>query len=163
MGKVIVVLLGGFLVIFCVALEGLEDAQVAYMLAEQETSGLLPIGEFRVDQAGGEPSGTLLDIDEFIGVAPVYITPTSPPNGEINVFYELTLRATGGSPPYTWVVVSGNLPDGLSLNSSTGVISGEPVTEGMFNFNVGVQDGLYSDTEALRITVLAPGEGGSED
>jgi IPT/TIG domain/Cellulase (glycosyl hydrolase family 5) len=40
--------------------------------------------------------------------------------------YSNTLTATGGTPPYNWSVTSGPLPSGLTLNSSTGVISGTP-------------------------------------
>ncbi len=40
--------------------------------------------------------------------------------------YNNTLSVTGGSPPYNWTITSGSLPSGLSLNASTGVISGTP-------------------------------------
>ncbi len=52
---------------------------------------------------------------------------TSPlPNGQVNTPYTATLAATGGMTPYTWSLTSGTLPAGLSLNASTGVISGTP-------------------------------------
>jgi len=40
--------------------------------------------------------------------------------------YSNTLHATGGTPPYNWSISSGSLPSGLTLNSSTGEISGVP-------------------------------------
>lgn len=40
--------------------------------------------------------------------------------------YSNTLKVTGGTPPYNWSITSGSLPSGLTLNSSTGVISGTP-------------------------------------
>lgn len=43
---------------------------------------------------------------------------------EQGVLYEFQLEATGGLPPYTWNLSSGNLPDGIFLEGSTGKISG---------------------------------------
>src|SRR5215469_10640595 len=54
------------------------------------------------------------------------ITTTSLPSGQIHVAYSATLAATGGTTPFTWSLTSGTLPAGLSLNSSTGTISGTP-------------------------------------
>jgi len=48
--------------------------------------------------------------------------------------YASTLVATGGTPPYTWAVVSG-LPAWASLNTATGVLTGTPATSDVGNFN----------------------------
>ncbi|MBU6435629.1 MAG: hypothetical protein KJS98_20160, partial [Nitrospirae bacterium] len=55
------------------------------------------------------------------------ITTASPINGTINTPFNVTLAAAAGTPPYTWSII-GNLPPGpgLTLNSTTGVISGTP-------------------------------------
>lgn len=52
----------------------------------------------------------------------------------INQPFTATLTASGGTPPYTWTLTSGKLPDGLSLTPATGVISGTPAAIGTFNF-----------------------------
>ncbi len=57
---------------------------------------------------------------------PLNITTTSLPNGQIGSAYSATLAATGGTTPYTWALTSGTLPAGLSLNASTGTITGAP-------------------------------------
>ena len=59
------------------------------------------------------------------------ITTTSPlPNGKVGNVYSQTLSATGGTSPYTWSIISGSLPAGLSLGTSTGAITGTPTTAG---------------------------------
>ena len=58
--------------------------------------------------------------------APLSITTTSLPNGQVGSPYSATLAATGGTTPYSWSLTSGTLPAGLSLNASTGAISGTP-------------------------------------
>jgi hypothetical protein len=57
---------------------------------------------------------------------PVTITTPSLPNGQIGTAYRATLTATGGTAPYTWSLISGTLPDGMFLNTSTGSITGTP-------------------------------------
>ena len=57
------------------------------------------------------------------------ITTGSLPNGQVNVPYNATLAASGGTTPYTWSLTSGTLPAGLTLNASTGTISGTPTTK----------------------------------
>jgi hypothetical protein len=42
----------------------------------------------------------------------------------------MQLGALGGTPPYTWEVVSGNLPSGLNLDTTTGRITGIPTQAG---------------------------------
>ncbi|MHC4712700.1 MAG: putative Ig domain-containing protein, partial [Planctomycetota bacterium] len=88
--------------------------------------------------------------------APLNITTTSLPDGYVNTFYSQTMVATGGVAPYTWSVFSGSLPAGLSLNSSTGEISGTPTTEETANFGIQVLDSQGtpdSDTQALSILI----------
>ena len=86
------------------------------------------------------------------------ITTTSLPSGTLNVPYTVTLAAGGGLTPYTWQISIGSLPAGLSLNSSTGAVSGTPTAAGTFNFTARVADsGNPSQiaTRDLSITVSA--------
>jgi hypothetical protein len=73
----------------------------------------------------------------------VSVTTTSLPGGVIGTAYPgATLQAAGGVTPYTWAVTTGSLPAGLSLNTSTGAISGTPsgTFVGPVNFTVTVTD-----------------------
>jgi hypothetical protein len=88
--------------------------------------------------------------------APLNITTTSLPSGKRNRAYSQTLQATGGVNPYSWSLEAGSLPPGLTLNASTGVISGKPTTVGTYNFTVRVRDSQSTsanDTQVLSITV----------
>ncbi len=56
----------------------------------------------------------------------IKISTSSLPNGQTGTAYSTTLTATGGVLPYTWSLTSGFLPAGLTLNASTGAITGTP-------------------------------------
>ena len=82
------------------------------------------------------------------------ITTTSLPSGTIGIAYSQTLQAVGGTTPYTWSLSSGTLPASLSLNASTGAITGTPATAGTSNFTVMVTDSATNTaTKPLSITV----------
>ena len=61
------------------------------------------------------------------------------PDGSKNQSYNTTLVAADGVEPYTWSIVSGSIPAGLTLNPA-GVISGTPHEAGDFSFRVRVLD-----------------------
>ncbi len=69
---------------------------------------------------------------------PPSITTTSLPNGVRNGTYNAQLQATGGTLPYTWTMTGS--PAGLTINSSTGKITGSPTVSGIFNVTVTVRD-----------------------
>ncbi len=73
---------------------------------------------------------------------PFQVTTSSLPGGTVKTAYTAGLTANGGNPPYKWSIVSGNLPIGLHLHKSTGVISGKPSMSdsGVYTFNVKVVD-----------------------
>lgn len=78
-------------------------------------------------------------------------------DGTVGTAYSLRLTADGGAPDYTWSVVSGYLPDGLTLNSTTGEISGTPAVTGEFHFTVQARDNASATAEkALLITIYNP-------
>ncbi|WP_157892252.1 MULTISPECIES: DUF7927 domain-containing protein [Frankia] len=78
----------------------------------------------------------------------------APPAGQVGVAYSNTLVVTGGTAPFTWSVSAGSLPPGLTLNSSTGVLSGTPTTAGSTPFTVQVSDAFgATDTQAVTLTV----------
>ncbi|RKY11296.1 MAG: hypothetical protein DRP82_07645, partial [Planctomycetota bacterium] len=88
------------------------------------------------------------------------ITTTSLPEGyDGQTGYSATLTATGGTGTYTWSIVSGDLPPNLTLDPSTGVISGDIASNASssspYNFTVEVTDGQRTAQADLSITVYA--------
>ncbi len=76
-----------------------------------------------------------------ISIAPALSSAGCPAGtGVVGLTYNATLNASGGTPPYGWTVVSGQLPGGVSLNSSLGQMLGIPLAAGTFNFGLKVSD-----------------------
>ncbi len=81
------------------------------------------------------------------------ISTSSLTNGTVDIQYSATLAATGGTSPYTWALSNGNLPAGLTLNTS-GIISGTPAVAETYSFTVLVTDSnSLTANKALSITV----------
>ncbi|MDB7885612.1 InlB B-repeat-containing protein, partial [Flavonifractor plautii] len=82
--------------------------------------------------------------------APNIITDTLP-DGKVGEAYSQTLTANGTT-PIKWSI-SGALPDGLTLDETTGEISGTPTTAGTASFTVKAENSAGSDTKELSITI----------
>lgn len=81
------------------------------------------------------------------------------PAGTVGSAYSSSaLSASGGFGSNAWSVASGSLPAGLSLNSSTGALSGTPTTSGTSSFTIRVTDaqGFTADSpQSVTISVAA--------
>lgn len=85
---------------------------------------------FEVTDAAGKTATATLSVTSVVP-APLAISTTSLPPGTAGTPYSTTLQATGGAGTDTWSVTSGTLPDGLSLNPTTGAITGTPTDDGI--------------------------------
>jgi len=90
-------------------------------------------------------------ISENAAAAPTVTTDTLP-NGKVGEAYSHTLTADGTT-PITWSVSGSALPEGLTLNETTGEISGTPTAEGTAKFTVKAENSAGSDTKELSITI----------
>ena len=111
----------------------------------------------RVQDSGGLADTQVLSITINQPAPPPApnITTTTLPAGTISQFYNQTLQATGGTGGLTWNIAAGNLPAGLNLNQTTGVISGTPIVPaGTSTFAVRVVDAAgQDDTQGLSIVI----------
>lgn len=84
-------------------------------------------------------------------------------SGTSGAAYSGQLQASGGTPGYTWAISSGMLPPGLTLNASTGVISGTLSTgrvatqSGTYNFSATVTDSANPAQTATVATYILVG------
>ena len=64
------------------------------------------------------------------------LTSTASAVTEVGQLYSQTNAASGGLGPYTYSLSSGTLPAGLTLNSTSGTVSGTPTTAGSFGYTI---------------------------
>jgi len=86
------------------------------------------------------------------------ITNITLPTGTIGANFRVGLAATGGTQPYRWTLVSGKLPEGITLGID-GVLAGVPLEAGQFPFVVRVTDSTGATVTAnlsLTINVAPP-------
>ncbi|MGE0434311.1 MAG: Ig domain-containing protein, partial [Planctomycetota bacterium] len=91
-------------------------------------------------------------------------------DGYLTQGYSVTITHTGGQDPIAHTISAGSLPPGLTLNSSTGEISGTPTSVGNYSFTVQIEDNVNdTDTRDYTIDVYAlpqissPGSGALAD
>ncbi len=115
-------------------------------------------------------SSTGFEVNVQGGKLGMIITPATLPNATDAAAYNQTIKASNGTMPYNFAIVGGtpagglytggDLPSGLSLNASTGQISGTPTEGGTFTFQVTVTDSSIpvnqSETVTYTLVVDAP-------
>ncbi|MGA9750656.1 MAG: putative Ig domain-containing protein [Acidobacteriota bacterium] len=86
---------------------------------------------------------------------PITVAPSTLPAGVVNVPYDQTISALGGSAPYAYAVSVGTLPNGLNLDPATGHLSGTPTANGAFDFTITATDssGTCTGSTAYVLTI----------
>jgi large repetitive protein len=88
----------------------------------------------------------------YVSPAPtLQITAVSPlKSGFVNYPYSGSVSISGGVPPFKWTLLSGSLPAGLSLNTSTGQIGGVPSAAGTSTITVQVTDSTLPASQVVQ-------------
>ncbi|WP_042415288.1 putative Ig domain-containing protein [Streptacidiphilus anmyonensis] len=109
----------------------------------------------------GTPSQTSIQHLVLTVVRPLQVSTLTLPGAVTGTPYSQALRATGGTGPYTWSAV-GSLPSGISLDPTSGVLSGTPDAKAMdaSTFTVQVTDSgqpaLTTAPQTFTLTVVPP-------
>ncbi|SDQ35237.1 putative Ig domain-containing protein [Pseudoxanthomonas sp. CF125] len=91
-----------------------------------------------------------------VGAAGIAINPSTLPDGAVGTPYSQALAATGGVGPYSYSLLSGALPVGMSF-SSAGQFAGIPRSAGTFSLNVRATDANgQTGTQAFTFDIAAP-------
>jgi hypothetical protein len=115
------------------------------------TSEFISGGTISIASCGSNTTVNLLPV-----CSPEQMALTCPANsGIVGIPYSSELTATGGESPYTFSITGGNLPAGLTLNTSNGDITGSPTAANPAGFTAKVVDssGLSLDTSSSSCTI----------
>lgn len=110
----------------------------------------------------GAPFALQQNYTIVVGLPTISIDPPSLPNGSAGVAYNAQLSSSGGIAPYSYTLLSGALPTGVSFTSA-GTLSGIPRSDGNFSITLGATDSngqtasrVYTFTITPATVVLAP-------
>ena len=141
--------------------EGYPPAGISLSKASGLIAGVAKEVERAVFRVNVTDSDLNSDIAEYFinvrGEELVIIT-VSLEEGMVGSYYEHALEATGGLPPYQWSLVSGELHDGLALDSGSGTITGNPKEPGSALLVIRVTDTVTGESlSEFKLTISSLG------
>ena len=132
------------------------DSATGMVFGTPSQSGSQTYGLRVVDGQSYSSTTTPLCQVSIINATPLILSTTSLPTGLVSAFYSAGFSASGGLLPY-YFTVNTSLPAGLTLNSSTGLISGTPLQTGTVGFTLRLADSLEAVINRdFSIAITAP-------
>jgi len=143
----------------CTATAGFSSSQISGTLTVTPPAAGASAYTMTCTNAAGVATETATLIVE----APLSVSTSSLPSGQVGMAYSETLAASGGATPYAWTLTGGTLPAGLSL-SSDGSITGTPTASASnvaLTFKVTDSSSpAQSATANLSLTIASAPSGG---
>jgi hypothetical protein len=122
-----------------------------------------PVGDHTIGVIA-DPDGSVVEPDEANNIrdaAPLNIFEDSLaldtetlPGATLTIPYHVVLAASGGDGHYAWTVLSGALPNGVSL-AEDGTLEGTPTRTGSYDFEIGVESRGMTDRRAYSVEVVS--------
>lgn len=115
-------------------------------------------GEFTVavtvKDAAGETASSSFQL--IIRTTPVFITTSALAAGQAGMVYQERLSAQGGVPPYSWGIIQGAAPEGITFSPAVGTLEGTPgeASDNLIRFQVLDSEGK-SDSADLELRIKA--------
>ena len=110
--------------------------------------------------SNGVRTSANISVQSVHSASPLSITTSALSSAQVNAAYSASITAQGGTAPYSWSLISGSLPNGLTLNPSTGVIAGSVSQAGAFTFTTEVTDAsAHTATQQLTLSATASNSG----
>lgn len=105
-----------------------------------------------------DSTGRMTSKSFTIGVdLPLRIADAQIPTTLVNTSYSKAMDATGGHGAYTWSISTGNLPTGITLNPSTGILNGQTTSAGSFPVAITVMDAVgRTATKSFTLKISTP-------
>ena len=100
-----------------------------------------------------QPTGCADADTTVVSTSPTITSAAPSATAVVGTPYSSTITASG-TPSATYTVTSGALPSGLSLNSTTGAITGTPTAPGSYTFTVTAANGTTPDVSANYTVVV---------
>ncbi|WP_206543617.1 beta strand repeat-containing protein, partial [Sphingomonas sanguinis] len=124
------------------------------------TAGYVGSDSFTYTATNGSGTSSPATVTITVTAPTLTLAPASVSGGTAGTAYSQAFATSGGTAPYSYAIVAGALPGGVTLSGS-GTLAGTPTQSGSFTFSVNALDsstgsGPYSATRSYTLSIAAP-------